>query len=293
MKAPPDPAAVTTAVAIEPARATLGMALALAAALAFGSGLLSCATAAAAQPDGGGQGDTELQLGQEVYDELRQKGEIVATSPLYEQLRPIAERITRAAQPRYEHPFRFYLVHQTQPNAFSTPGGNVYVADSLLYFVKNTEELAGTLCHEVAHTIHHDTMTLMEKRQRLAMREVGAGVIVGPTPAHILALALIGKLNSLGYSRDVESRADVTGSDICAEAQYNPWGLVWLFSDFKDAKMGEGPELLSDHPSDEHRVRTLKEHFRQNPETFARFDSDPGSAMPIRVPAEMAETFVR
>src|SRR5215469_13296151 len=107
------------------------------------------------------QGDDEQQMGQEVFNELRAKGEIVESSPLYDQLRPIADAITRAAQPQYNHPFRFYLVHETQPNAFATPGGNVYVVDSLLYFVKNTEELAGTLCHEVSHTIHHDTVTLM------------------------------------------------------------------------------------------------------------------------------------
>src|SRR5579862_6804436 len=103
--------------------------------------------------------DEEQQLGQEVFDELKQKGEIVESSPLYDTLRPIADAITRAAQPQYNHPFKFYLVHEAQPNAFATPGGNVYVVDSLLYFVKNTDELAGTLCHEVSHTIHHDTMT--------------------------------------------------------------------------------------------------------------------------------------
>jgi beta-barrel assembly-enhancing protease len=252
-----------------------------------------CCSSAAAASSNGEEPDTELQLGQEVFDQLRSKGEIVATSPLYDQLEPIAARITQAAQPRYEHPFHFYLVHQTQPNAFSTPGGNVYVADSLLYFVKNREELAGTLCHEVAHTIHHDTVTLMEKRQRLALREAGAGVLLGPTRAHLLAIALLGRLNSLGYSREAESRADVTGSDICAAASYNPWGLVWLFSDFKNAQIGETPELLSDHPDDDHRVRTLQEHFRRNPQVFARFDRDPGSATTFSLPTETAETFLK
>jgi hypothetical protein len=36
--------------------------------------------------------------------------------------------------------------------------------------------------------------------------------LLGPTRAHILAIALIGRLHSLGYSRDAESKADVTGS---------------------------------------------------------------------------------
>jgi predicted Zn-dependent protease len=272
------------------ARATAVNAVALFLALLF-EGCLACAAASAA-PQSADQQDPEVELGTEVYDDLKSKGQIVASSPLYATLEPIATRITKAAQPSYPHPFRFYLVHQTQPNAFSTPGGNVYVADSLLYFVKNTEELAGTLCHEVAHTIHHDTMVLAQKRQRLALREVGADVILGPTPVHILAMALLGKLNSLGYSRDVESRADVTGSDICASAQYNPWGLVWLFADFENANIGEVPELLSDHPGNAHRVATLKEHYRKNPQTFARFDPDAGSTTPFHAPAEMAETFV-
>jgi predicted Zn-dependent protease len=280
-------------------------AVALAVALVFGGGPFRAdaraASADASAPpstakpvsSGTDQRDNEQKMGDEVYQELKGKGVIVARSPLYQQLEPIAARITRAAQPRYEHPFRFYLVHEQQPNAFATPGGNVYVTDALLFFVKNTEELAGTLCHEVAHTIHHDTMVLMEKRQRLARRELGAGVLLGPSLPHVLAIAALGKLNSLGYSRDVESRADVTGSDICAGADYDPWGLVWLFTDFHQARIGEIPELLSDHPDDEHRVRTLKEHFRTHPEVFARFDPDPASATPVQLPAETAETFVR
>src|SRR5271169_2855555 len=151
--------------------------------------------------------DEEVQMGQEVFNELKAKGEIVESSPLYDQLRPFADAITRAAQPRFNHPFKFYIVHEAQPNAFATPGGNVYVVDSLLYFVKNTDELAGTLCHEVSHTIHHDSMELAKKRQRLAARDIGAAILLG----HPLAIALLGDLHSLSYSRDVESRADITG----------------------------------------------------------------------------------
>jgi predicted Zn-dependent protease len=233
--------------------------------------------------------DEELQLGQEVFDELKAKGEIVASSPLYDQLSPIAEAITRAAQPRYNHPFRFYLVHESQPNAFSAPGGNVYVVDSLLYFVKNTDELAGTLCHEVSHTIHHDTVTLLEKREKILEREIGAAILLGPS----LGIALLGELHSLSYSRDVESRADITGSDVCAAAGYNPWGLVWLFQDFKDAKPEQVPQLLSDHPNDQNRIDALEQHFRKNPSVFGKFNPDPKSATPLVVPKNAPEAFLQ
>lgn len=237
--------------------------------------------------------DEEVQMGQEVFNELKAKGEIVESSPLYDVLKPIADAITRSAQPRYNHPFKFYLVHEAQPNAFATPGGNVYVVDSLLYFVKNTDELAGTLCHEVSHTIHHDTVTLMEKQQRIEAREVGAAVLLGPTRAHVLAILLLGKLHSLRYSRDVESRADITGSDVCAATGYNPHGLVWLFQDFQNAKMGDVPQLLSDHPGNQNRVNALEKHFRENPSVFGKFNPDLKSATPISVPKNASEVFVR
>jgi len=111
--------------------------------------------------------DQETELGQQMYQELRVKGEIIESSPLYDSLKPVADAISRVAQSQYPHPFKFFLVHESQPNAFATPGGNVYVVDSLLYFVKNTEELAGTLCHEVSHTIHRDGITLMEKEKKI------------------------------------------------------------------------------------------------------------------------------
>ncbi len=232
--------------------------------------------------------DEEMQLGQQVFDELKSQGAIIESSPLYDTMKPITAAIGRVAQPKYNHPFQFYLVHGDKPNAFATPGGYVYVVDSLLYFVRNTDEFAGTVCHEVAHTIHHDTMTLMEKRERLLRRELVAAILLGPTRAHVLALALMGKLQSLSYSRDVESRADLTGSDLCAAAGYNPWGLVWLFQDFKNSKPEELPQFFSDHPNDQTRINALERHFRNQPSVFAKFNPNPKSATQLAVPKKTA-----
>ncbi len=241
--------------------------------------------------------DQETELGQAVYNELKAKVEIVEASPLYDTMRPVTEAISRVAQSRYNHPFKFFLVHEAQPNAFATPGGNVYVVDSLLYFVKNTEELAGTLCHEVSHTIHRDAMNRMKEQQKIKRRELGAmigtAILLGPSVAQMLAIGLVGDLNSLAYSRDVESSADVTGSDICATTGYNPWGLVWLFQDFQHANPKQIPQLLSDHPANGTRIKTLEQHFSDNPDVFAKFNSDPKSATPFSVPKDAPEQFLR
>jgi len=237
--------------------------------------------------------DEELTIGQETFNELKARREIIDSSPLYDVLLPVIQPIMQAAQARYNHPFKVYLVHEAQPNAFATPGGYIYVVDALLYFAKNKEELAGTLCHEIAHTLHHASMTLLEKEKRLRWREVGGVILVGPTRAHILAIALLGKLHSLLYSRQAEARADLTGADVCAAAGSNPWGLVWLFQEFKDARTTEIPQLLSDHPNDQHRIDALERHFKSDSGVFGRFDPNLRSATPFEVPKRAPEVFLR
>jgi hypothetical protein len=72
-------------------------------------------------------------------------------------------------------------------------------------------------------------MKLIEKEQRIARRELGAAILLGPSAAHMLAITLIGKLRSLGYSRDAESAADLTGSDIRG-ANFTLANLGWRYS---------------------------------------------------------------
>lgn len=239
-----------------------------------------------------GAEDEETQLGSQLFDQLKQQGEIVKSSPLYDTLRPIAAAITKVVQPKYPYPIHFYIVHENKANAFAAPGGNIYVIDRLLYFVKNTEELAGTLCHESSHLLHHDSIELMKRDEQIRARAIAATVILGPTIGTILAATAISQLAENHYSRAAEEAADLTGADTCAAAGYNPWGLVWLFEDFSNANMESPPEILSDHPNNEHRIEALKQHFAANPQLFEKFSDDPKTAKPLRVPANEQEQFL-
>lgn len=239
------------------------------------------------------QQDDESQMGAQLFSELRARGEIVATSPLYRTLDPIAARVTSVVEPLYGRPIHFYVVHEKQPNAFAAPGGNVYVTDSLFYFVKNTEEFAGTICHETSHLLHHDSTELMKRDEGIEGREIVAALLLGPTLKTVLAVDAIGRLDSLHFSRAAEEQADLTGSDTCATAGYNPWGLVWLFRDFNAADMPNPPELLSDHPGFAQRIAALEHHFQENPARFAGFNSSPQSASHLSLPSSESETFLK
>jgi predicted Zn-dependent protease len=228
--------------------------------------------------------DQEKQIGDQVYADLAKKGEIISHSPLYDTLNPIAARIKAIADPQYQYPFKFILVHEKQPNAFAVPGGNVYVTDSLMQFVKTKEELAGVLCHETSHDIHHDVINVMKKQQGVQIGATLLELLIGRGQNGLanLAINLAANVQTMSFSRPVETAADLKGADTCAQAGYNAYGMIWLFERFEKAGTGKGSmEMLSDHPRDDHRIADLERHFAQNPHLFGGFPKDVRSGTPL------------
>lgn len=202
----------------------------------------------------------EIQFGQQRYMEYVQRGEIVSPqSPLYRTLDPIGNAIAAVANRQYFAPFHFILLNEQTPNAFSLPGGNVYVTTALLSFLKNRDELAGVICHEVNHDIHHDVYAVFQATQS------------GRSPQDP---------NVIAYERAAETNADRAGAYLCAKAGFNPWGMVWNFRQYRQA-MGVSNNGGADHPSDEQREADLVALFQSHKATFGKFNDDVASATPL------------
>ncbi len=249
----------------------------------LGALLVTSGTPAVAADD---RHTAEAQIGSQEYQILAKKGEIIersASPGLYALLDPIAARITSVANPQYDFPFRFILVHEAQPNAFAVPGGNVYVTDALMKFVQNKEELAGVLCHETSHNIHHDVINNNAKDQTLGTVIGLLGALTGIDKSGLgqLGESAAFTLQSNRFSRTVESAADHKGAQTCAQAGYNPWGMVWLFQNFESADTGGSMEILSDHPNDANRITALKTYFASEPQLFGGFSRNIATATPL------------
>ncbi len=63
----------------------------------------------------------------------------------------------------------------------------------------------------------------------------------------------------LPYGRAQESEADVMGLELMARAGFDPGAGVTLWQNMAKAGGGQGPELLSTHPSNENRIAQLRD----------------------------------
>ena len=194
----------------------------------------------------------ELAVGrrayQEVLDGVRDRA-LPESSAEVRRVREVVDRIVRAAaiEPLqreillrvrgYRFEWEVNVVHDGQVNAFCLPAGKMVVYTGILPVAGNSDQLATVLGHEMAHALAHHSS------ERVA-REKSASNI----------------LRSLSYDRMQESEADHIGLFLMTFAGYDPEQAV-AFWERMHASAGAGgrpPEFLSDHPSDERRMRDLR-----------------------------------
>jgi predicted Zn-dependent protease len=151
-------------------------------------------------------------------------------------------------------------LRKNEANAYCLPGGKIVVFTGILPVTRNDSALATVLGHEVAHaTAEHSA----ERIERQHLTRIAAAIIAGGvafTPRQYLRVAaLLGAADTLPFSRSQESEADHIGLVYMARAGYQPRQAVAFWKRMQRASKGKAPpEILNDHPSDEHRIDRIE-----------------------------------
>lgn len=220
----------------------------------------------------------EASIGREVFAQLREDGELLFDSVYYEHLNEIGSVISNAVKSRYPDQIRFYIVKGDSANAFSVPGGNIYVNEPLLAMARNRDELAGVLAHESGHMVlHHVAKRIANQNKVGTVATIGsilAQILVGPLAGAGADYAMqnLQQGQDASLSRHIEAQADEEGARImAATGVYNPYGLIWFFEKMT-ATYGAGKAgFLVDHPLDQQRIDDLRHLFATDTATFGKY----------------------
>lgn len=238
-------------------------------------GFALSAAALAARPDIAAADDhsQERSIGQQVYQDQRKQGLIIDTSPYYDVLREVGGRISDAAAPHW-YTMNWVIVKGTQANAFSVPGGWVYVNEGLLRQADGREELASVLGHETGHLVLGHVMNRIKEAQNVNLLfAIGSLFVHSQGAANLYTAAQLGaNYGFLNFSRQQEYQADHEGVILANAAHYNPWGMVWFFQKLEKLYGDAGFEqYVQDHPSSKDRIARIESFFASQPQTFARW----------------------
>lgn len=182
---------------------------------------------------------------------------------------------------RPELKFTFKVLNTETVNAFSGPGGFVYVTVGLLDKLESKDELAAVLGHEIGHCCARHSVKSWKNAQKisrtLTLLDIAA-VVAGLPPiagAGGDIIANVGQkaayLTSMiiyqGYSRGYEYQADELGLEQMHKSDYDPEAMVRVLDKFIKLQEEEGREkgiaILSSHPHLEDRIQHVHEFISQ------------------------------
>jgi len=208
--------------------------------------------------------DQEVAIGTELAEQYSINNEKLSTDELALDgyLRRVGNTVALHAHRRHI-PYSFHLLpDRSLINAFSLPGGPVYVGEGLLSLMTSEDELASVISHEIEHIDHYHCAERVQVEARLRKLKLGA---VGP----LVQIPL--NVWEAGYNKDEELEADREGMRLAVLADYSPFGATALFEKF--AKLNEEYVIHAHSPEEELSelaVQSLEGYFRSHPQPSER-----------------------
>jgi predicted Zn-dependent protease len=233
--------------------------------------------------------EEEQKLGEEVVREVEARFTVVRDPLLLDYLNRIGQEILQKTG-SIPYPFRFYLLKDPQVNAFSVPGGHIFVTTGIVEVMDSEGELAGLLGHEIAHVTARHIAKRMEREKKISlatMAAVLASIFAGDpriAGAVITSSLATGISLSLKYSREDEEEADNYGFKYMTRSGYDPEEMSVLLGKLRKwGAFGSEviPAYLLTHPGIGDRIEQiegLKKYYenqgpwkRTSSEDFRRF----------------------
>lgn len=168
----------------------------------------------------------------------------------------------------YEYNIR--VIKNEQINAFTLPGGNIFIFSGLIEFTDKPEELAAVLAHEIGHVEKRHVIDKLVKEFGLA---IIASILTGGDA--VLINEITRTILSTSFDRRQEREADEFALDLLENSNINPKAMAAFFRKMNRDNLDydKNFEIIMTHPHNNSRIKAsleylLGEDFKEIPFDF-------------------------
>lgn len=203
--------------------------------------------------------EKELALGKQLAIEVRKQVKIVDDPIVSEYINRLGQNLVRNSDVRF--PVSFEVIDSAEINAFTLPGGHVFINTGLILLSANESQLAAAMAHEIGHAAaRHAT------RQATRNEIAGLGAIPLAFVGGWAGLAAIGgaPMALLKFSREFENEADLLGLEYLWKAGYDPDASIDLFETMESTERrqpGSVAKLFRAHPLTPERIEKTQKNI--------------------------------
>lgn len=209
--------------------------------------------------------DKEVEVGRKIARRVEEELSIAPDAPSQERVRAIGERLVEVCD-RKELVYTFNVVQDEEVNAFSLPGGYVFVHDGLIKKAGSDDELAAVIAHEVAHIAARHAVKRYEGQLGAQLAQLAAIASREGRAAQGVGLAV--RAAQLAYARQEELEADRLGVKYLKAAGFDPAAILTFLGKLHELDRGRSryiprgvvkPGYAMTHPYIPERIRAVKE----------------------------------
>ena len=214
----------------------------------------------------------ERRLGESIMLEVRADPSYSEDTEITDYLNSIGNKLVGAsADSRQE--FNFFLMMDSQVNAFALPGGFVGINSGLMLTAQSESELAGVMSHEIGHVVqrHFARMLSAQKdTQLMALAGLAIAILASRSSSQVSQAAMIGSQagsiqSSLNFTRANEQEADRVGFQILEKAGFDPAAMALFFGRMLNATrfyQTTAPAYLRSHPLTTTRISDMQNRMQ-------------------------------
>ena len=158
----------------------------------------------------------------------------------------------------------FAVLETPEVNAWSTPGGWIFVSRGVLNNCQNEAELAGVLAHEIAHVNHHDGLDEVKAAEGKAALVEGAQASDRTSQFSDIADKGVDVLTKQAHSQPSELKADAAAVHFISAAGYDPAAYLQLLQRLQQVA-AHGGGVMSTHPGIDKRIATVTAELAKVP----------------------------
>jgi len=201
---------------------------------------------------------TEKKLGELLWETIESTETVVKNDSVNELVDKIIFRITDKNNIDRDA-INVHIVEKDEINAFAMPGDHLVIYTGLIANCDNESELAGVICHEIAHIRKSHVMKKLVKEIGLtALISITTG---GNSPQLVKKLAK--ELSSKAYDRELETEADLVGVDYMIKAELDPAKLAdFLYKLASSDYLPEEFYWVSTHPESKERAKEILQYIK-------------------------------
>jgi len=206
---------------------------------------------------GGYSEEDEATIGRQIAGNLLGAAPLVKDKLLQKYVNNVGRWIASQSE-RPDLAWHFGVIESNDINAFSAPGGYIFVTRGLYRMLNDEAELAGVLAHEIGHVIRKHHLKILRQSQWVDM---GGKLLSKQAGGNDKISNLIGsgaEIVSRSLDKSAEFEADRIAVVLTARAGYNAFGLPQVLQEIGHAGNDDSVALLfKTHPHPDERLAQL------------------------------------